>query len=380
MRLGLSLILIALSTSSAAGQTEGAIEQLIRIAYQAVTVYRAGDRPKALALLATISLQDQKGAVAAIRARVERSAAGLPAKESSVPWPPALLRALGALEMEAALVAEAREGPDARRITEAHIAIAQSLFTLASRVAGEDDRVGVRWLLAIGLQRMAKSEFGAAAVLLIPACSQHGDYAPLLVACGSIEETYASMPADRRLPAEFDVSMMKKPGGPTVDSGRPLTGSFGLQRRDEHLDAARRYFEAAIRVDDRSNEAVLRLANVYDKRGDRRQAASLLAGLLDRDGLDERESYLARLFFSRIHDAENRLDEAAAALADAAVAQSVLIARAHNAARRGNARDAAAFADQATRSTVEDPWWSYRFGQYWLYERLFTQLREEARQ
>ena len=35
--------------------------------------------------------------------------------------------------------------------------------------------------------------------------------------------------------------------------------------------------------------------------------------------------------------------------------------------------------ERAALLGVDDPWWGYRYGQYWLPEELFKALREEAR-
>ena len=141
----------------------------------------------------------------------------------------------------------------------------------------------------------------------------------------------------------------------------------GLSRaraaRNHQLTSARNYFERAIGLNGDDNEAPLRLANVRMRQGDDQDAAQILEKLIARPSLDARVSYLARLFLTRMRDRQNRLDEAATLLAKVPAAQSALIARAHNAARRGNARDAATLAEQAALSTLDDPWWGYRFGQ-----------------
>ena len=37
------------------------------------------------------------------------------------------------------------------------------------------------------------------------------------------------------------------------------------------------------------------------------------------------------------------------------------------------------YVERAALLGVEDPWWGYRYGQYWLPEELLKALREEAR-
>jgi tetratricopeptide (TPR) repeat protein len=380
---GLLLVLITSSASAPAGQTEDAVKQWIRTHYEAVTLYRAGDTTKALALLDTIPMADRQRTVGAIWAQVERIAAGWPPrKEDVVQWTPRLLRALGALEMEAA--ARILAGQDRLRhgAAHGHIALANRLFELVALVVKEDEMLAARWLLAMGLNLMARAEFQSAWAVLIPACNEQDKYAPLLVACGSLMETYGSLPADRVLPLEFHdrgISMKRPP----LSYELVLSpGARGISRarttRNRYLDEARRYLGTAIKLDPKDNEAPLRLASVRLQRGDDREAAELLEGLLKRPTLDAREGYLARLFLSRVRDRQNRVDDAAAVLAAAPAAQSILVARSYNATRRGNAHEAATFAEDAARSRIDDPWWGYRFGQYWVPEGIFKALREEA--
>ena len=108
------------------------------------------------------------------------------------------------------------------------------------------------------------------------------------------------------------------------------------------------------------------------------RGAYILEKLLASSSLEVRERYLAILFLSRIRERQKRLDDAAALLKEAAVHQTSLIAGAHNAQERGDAKAATTIVDRATRLGTDDPWWGYRFGQYWLVEGLFKELREEA--
>ena len=380
---GFLLVLLVSSAPTAAGQTKEAVDQWIRTHYEAVTIYRAGNTAKALELLDTIAVEDREKTVAAIRGQVERIAAGwAPRNEDVVRWTPSLLRALASLEMEAA--ATIMEGDDRTRSRAAglHTALASSLFTLVASVTKEHDQAAARWLLAIGLKLMARAEFQMAWAILMPACRDHENYPPLLVACGSLMETYASMPADRMLPLQFRdprVILGRLPPSYDLLLGPGVRGTGrGRAARDRYFDEARTYFEAAIKLDPADNEAPLRLANVRMHRGNERGAAELLEELLTRRSLDTKYHYLVRLFLSRIRDRQNRLDDAAALLAEAPSAQSILIARSYNAARRGSAREAATLAEDAARSTIADPWWGYRFGQYWVPAETLKALREEA--
>ncbi len=387
MRLRVLMILIVVGACAVVhGQNQSAIDQWIRKSYEATLMYRSGDTARALELLGTMSLEEQEKAVGApwgIKAQVQRIAAGWPpTKQDVVPWTTRLLRALGALHMEAAL--EERKSRDKRGLERAtdHAAIAGELFALVVLLDKKDDRAEVRWILAMGLDQMFEGEFLPASDILIPHCKKIADYAPLLVACGSVQETIGSFPADAGLPTGagdvrvFSSTGFLEPIGSAA--ARPLVRA--RRSRTERLASARQYFERAIALDSSDPEAPLRLGNVRLRQGDEREAGEILEKLLARPSLDDREAYLARLFLAGIRDRQNRLDEAAALLAKPPVAQSSLLARAHNAQRRGDSADAASFVERAMLSQTDDPWWGYRFGQYWVPRPLFKALREEARQ
>lgn len=379
----ITILVVVACVTSLRAQNKSAIDQWIQKHFEALTIYREGDTARALALLGRMTLEEQEKTVSAIRGQMERIATGWsPRKEDVVPWTPRLLRALGALQMEAAIVAGASTDRGASATAAAHMSLAKTLFAVVFLVTKEDDRAAARWLLAMGLEQMAEAKFAFASAILIPACAEHGNYAPLLVACGSVHETYASLPADNGLPPD--------PGDPRPATRvppafevtlSPAVRAFSRARavRNDQLTSAREYLERAIALDADDHEAPLRLANVRMHQGDDQEAAQILERLLARPSLDERETYLARLFLARVRDHQHRLEDAAAVLAKTSAAQSALIARAHNALRRGHARDAAVLAEQAVQSTLDDPWWGYRFGQYWVPLDLYKALREEAR-
>lgn len=378
----ITVLLAVTSVTSLAAQNKSAVDQWIQKNFEAVTIYREGDVARALELLGTMTLEEQEKSIGAIRGQMEHIAEGWPPRKTDVvPWTPRLLRGLGALQMEAAIAARASKDRDASVTADAHLALAKDLFNLVYFVTKENDLAAARWLLAMGLEQMAEATFSIAYSILIPACADYEDYAPLLVACGSIHETYGSFPADNGLPLQ-QRDTMRRPALP----GETTTLSYavrGLGRarasRTHQLSSARKYFERAIALNGDDNEAPLRLANVRMRLGDDQDAAQILEKLIARPSLDARVSYFARLFLTRVRDRQNRLEDAAALLAKAPATQSALIARAHNAARRGNARDAAILAEQAALSKLDDPWWGYRFGQYWIPSDLYKELREEAR-
>ena len=149
--------------------------------------------------------------------------------------------------------------------------------------------------------------------------------------------------------------------------------------RGQELNFARNYFERALALDSSQTEADSPSWPGPHAAKEDQASAELLEKLIARPVLQPRERYLARLFLARIRDRQNRLDDAAALLAQTQTHQSSLIARAHNAQRRGDAREAATHVERAALLGVDDPWWGYRYGQYWLPQDLFKELREEAR-
>jgi predicted Zn-dependent protease len=199
-----------------------------------------------------------------------------------------------------------------------------------------------------------------------------------LIACGTVHETFASFPASQL----ERISSLQRDDRPlafemTLSHGARELGE-ARRNRNVQLDLAREYFDRALKLDPSSTEARLRLAQVRLQRKDETTAANILDTLLAGSSLEARERYLAILFLSRIRERQNRLDDAAALLKLAAVHQTSLIAGAHNAQRRGDPKEATTIVDRMTRLGTDDPWWSYRFGQYWLVKSLFKELREEA--
>lgn len=363
------------------GQNKSAVDQWIQKSYEATDRYRSGDLNGALKLLGSMTKEEQEKAVDGVRGQIERIAAGWsPHKDDVVPWTPRLLRALAALHMEAAIVARTSKDRDAALVAHDHLALATTAFGAAAALTGEQDPFAARWILAIGLEQMAQAEFADAYNILTPHCGDKQTYAPLLVACGTIHETFASLPAGQILrlrPTTGGAQVSFQSGGTVGWSIREL--SRARFARGQELRFARRYLERALEHDSSHTEALLRLAQVRMQQKDEGPAADILEKLLGRPALDQRQRYLARIFLARIRDRQNRLEEAAALLAQTAVHQSSLLARAHNAQRRGDARDAAAHVDRAALLGTDDPWWGYRYGQYWLPENLLEELRAEAR-
>lgn len=161
----------------------------------------------------------------------------------------------------------------------------------------------------------------------------------------------------------------------------PLLEARSLRGR--HLREARDYFERAITLDPADTEARLRLGNVAFQLDDNRAAEDVLMRLLESPTLHNEDAYLANLFLGRALERQDQVEAAGAS--DRAIAlgpgQTALIGRSMNAQRRGNIAEVAIFAERAaTIKTIEDPWWWYPLGQYWLPAQIFAALRQEARQ
>jgi tetratricopeptide (TPR) repeat protein len=381
-RATLAVFLVSM-TCPVYAQTKSAVDQWVQKTYEATERYRSGDFNGAVALLGTMTREEQVQVVDAIGDQIDRMAHGWPPSRADVvPWPTNVVRALGALHMDAAIAARASRERDSIGTAAHHIALAKSVFAMLFVLIKHEEHSLERWLLVIALEDMSNAQFRRASTILAPACEEHKEYAPLLLACGSIHETYSSFPADHGVPLSGDDlrRMTRLPSTfVTTLSYSAQTLSRATAARKYQLGLARKYLQRAVALDPKDAEAPLRLANVHVQQGDLQDAARILEGLLARPFLDERQSYLARLFLARVRDRENRLEDAAAILAKAQPIQSALLARAHNAIRRGNTKEAALFAERASHAALDDPWWGYRFGQFWVPDDLYKQLREEAR-
>ena len=87
-------------------QTDNAVRQFIQNQFEAAAAYRAGDIPRALTLLATTSIAEQRKAVEALLEQQGNAAQGMALRPGDIPWTGRQLRALAALHMEAALELE----------------------------------------------------------------------------------------------------------------------------------------------------------------------------------------------------------------------------------------------------------------------------------
>ncbi|HXG69741.1 MAG TPA: hypothetical protein VNJ04_03910 [Gemmatimonadaceae bacterium] len=374
----LFLFFVSLAPAGPVDVQDTSVVPLVQHLFEAASFNRAGETARAAARLEAMSLGEHRKAIDAILARRKRHANGPPSHPDDIRWSPPLVRALAALEMELALAARTSQRRDANAAA-AHTSAGSALYQSLARSSGKRETSAARWYLAMGLEELADGRFEAAERLLLPACRDFEPYAPLLLACGTVHETFSAFPYDAG-------GTVRHSGGWSTDrSSRPLEDiPRARTARERELKAARTFFERASTADPADTQAPLRLANVRMRQGSGTDAAALLVRLLARAGVPTRDVYLAQLFLGRAHEQHGRFEDAAAAY-DAAIAvipaQSALLARAHNAQRRGNASEAATFVERATASGgTDDPWWAYRFGQYWLTRDIYIALRAEARQ
>lgn len=356
---GLALIATTLTPEQGTDPDEA---RVLKISREAAGAYRAGEIPRALTILTSLSPRERELSLNALQKDV---------------WPPPMLRALGALYMEAALAA--RRSDDSYQ-SAYFVAVATSVFDRLTASTGIADHSAARWVLVITLEQMRAGQFGAAQSLLEGACRNDIRYAPVLIACGTVRETLSRVPADG-LAIAYGYRTPSTQLEPFEIAFRaPATLTRLRAERSDHLQAARRYFERALQVETNNREAALRLAAVRLRQGDREEGVRLLEDFLAQPNLTDRERYLASLFLARAVSAAGRLDGAEALLAAVAPAQSALLARADIALRRGTPDAAAVWVERATQSAENDPWWLYRYGQYWLSAALVSELRLQARQ
>ena len=293
------------------------------------------------------------------------------------PWTPGLAHALAALHMESALRAyQQRESADRVHTLSR---TGRKLFSfLASR--GEVPADGwARWTLAIGGTASADGQLWWAAEILSEPCNDFTNVTMLLVACGSVHEALAALPAHILL-AEGRQSGITAP-------------EFGIRsyqdaeaRRRRHLGIARSYFEGALRSNKDDPEARLRLAWVQLQSGDAAAAAAGLENLLNTAALDRRGAFLVRLFLGRARETIGDLTGAIALFREALTivpsAQSAHVALAAALHRQGAVREGAGITRRLFESPPSPPdlWSSYHYGQFWTVEPLLARLRSEARQ
>lgn len=394
-------------------ELEASIRRM-NVLHDAAELYRAGSTRPALDSLDTVTPDSQRAIARSIKRRVapppddrpdiaeayiEATIGKLKVKE--LPWDIPLARALGVLEMEAALrdytERDVRPFVDPAIRTET----AELLFEVISEKTGEASPVP-RWEQAIGLTAFRDGQFAWAELTLNRACRQYPDNAALLLACGSLHDVLAMEPGDlmmrrftvvrsplqgiglNRAPIQSttprDVTLDTLPSA-TKDVNIPATA------RRNHLESACRDLESVLHTYPGNVEARLRLAHARILLHDDSRAAPLLeeivAGTLEGDA---RDNYLARLFLAGIRERTAHVDAATALLEEALKivpsGQSAFVALAEVARGRGDTTAAVSIVERMLQapSAPDDPWWEYRFGQHWVVDSLLAALRKDATQ
>jgi hypothetical protein len=301
-----------------------------------------------------------------------KDAKDLPVKH----WNARLVVALASLHMEAAHeVYRRRDDPgDYRENAE----IAGRLFDyVASEQLAPADLMA-RWRTAIGSVANADGQFWWAVEIFGESCTRH-TLVSYLIACATTQETIATFPAHVLLGA-----------GQDRDGGLPVMGVGELTRaievRNRYRAHAKRALEAALQIASTEPEARRRAANILILEGVPARAASLLEPLVENVGdAGPRERFLARLLLGRalrlLGDVEAAIEILRGAIEAVPSAQSARVALAetlHGSGRMAEAANVTSLMFEAP-SKPPDPWGSYPYGQYWLPDRLFPELRAEAR-
>lgn len=173
-------------------------------------------------------------------------------------------------------------------------------------------------------------------------------------------ETFASPLLQSTMAPAGGAKPVRRRARPRMDDEATTTGNL--------LDLAERHFRKALEIDASLVEARVRLGRVLTLRGRLPEARHELARATGETAADPRLGYLAQLFLGRALEEAGQTDAAAGAYeaADRIVpgAQSVALARASLASRRGDAaaaRDGIErfFTAHAGQAGAVDPWWTY---------------------
>jgi tetratricopeptide (TPR) repeat protein len=205
--------------------------------------------------------------------------------------------------MEFALDLYATGGRNQTALMVAQMEIGEILLDEVGRLEAKTSDA-TRWEWAIGQQALSDGQFHGARVLLTRACQRYRHQPALLVACGTVHETFAS----------FNISsaaVLEVVGVMTPTTSEPSTEAllrFRATRKDD-LKGARHAFEEAVSLELPNAEASLRLGKVRLEQGDLDGAAKALESLV-RLKTDLRITYLSRLFLGRVREKQKRFDEA----------------------------------------------------------------------
>lgn len=351
-----------------------------RALFEAVETYRAGNLAAALAVVTGGNAEAQAQVTRqVIRShRLRMLAGGTAPARDELPWTIERLRAAGALHMEAALsIYKAGERNMPARV-DGQIEVGELFFDEVGELEKRPSDAH-RWELAIGQQALADGNFQVAWRVLVRACDRYPGQLLLLIACGSVYESFGTFRADASDALRGTAHRTSATVG--QDPAIAILARVRAERSD-HLRRARKAFEDARVIDAANTEAPLRLGHVLMRQGDTSGAARVLEALIQAQA-DQRTRYLARLLLGRVRERQKRTDEAAQLFREAAAVlpgQSARLALAHRLHKGGRAAEALKMAQAVTNpNDIDDPWWSYRFGQYWLHEEMLAALRAEAR-
>jgi hypothetical protein len=290
-------------------------------------------------------------------------------------WTLPLLRAAGAVHMESALDHYTR-GRRNQQIIIAQMEVGEILLDEVGRLEQQPSDAR-RWEWAIGGQALGEGSFAIARGILTRACDRYRSYPALLVSCGTVHETYAAKTFDS---ATVTAAVeMRTPTTPELTTSTLL--NLRAARKDD-LNRARDTFREALSIEPSLPEAMLRAGKVQIELGNATDAAKTLEPLV-RLTTDRRMTYLSRLFLGRVREKQKRFDEAILLFreaTDVTPAQSGRLALANRLHAAGRTADALALAETVlSERDTDDPWWSYRMGQYWLVAPALESLRQQAR-
>jgi tetratricopeptide (TPR) repeat protein len=382
-------VLAALAAPAARQSPLGHVHVRVALAdyREAIARYRAGRTADALVILETRTAFDWRDVVRGVLVELREQTANkkplhlldVSPFKTDLAHNLSLARSAAALHMEAALSAYGRDVTTSRHEFDGHVGWAEQLFAFVATQDGVPT-AAPRWELVLGLTAAAEGRFGWAAQILDAACKRFPEDGPLQLARGSVHETIAGMPA----------SQMATGPAALVGWGFSAYGnqlSAARSAREARLDTARDSLQRALTVLPDSAEARIRLARVRFLQGNQKTATQLLMEVIEeRAPASGRERYLARLFLGRLHERQDRLEDAARLFEDAltinASGQSAFVALAEVTRRRGDAGGAVRMSERmlAAPRPDDDPWTGYRFAQYFVRDDLLAQLRKEARQ
>jgi len=392
--------------------------------YDTVALYRGGNTDEALRRLNENTVEEQRQIAALIVALIEtqkktedaekssvgsggidasarRSAALPPLTNGSVRsanpppyarWKKTDLWTAGILQMEAALEAIRQRNDNGYDAAMDQTKIADFLLDAFTRFTGQEDHSARAWRRLLGLTLMSHGAFGRAATLLDPECAKTAEDAPLHLACGSAHEALAMVPGDVTLASAAGARRPAPEGNPFEESptgtravaiSSPVSAARGI--RDNHLKSAQRSLGAVLTSEPHNVEARIRLANTRIMQIDDSKAASLLEPLL-LEPLNPREAYLSRLLLSRVRIRAKKFADAATLLEQAAgimpSGQSAYLGLAHVARQRADVKNASDALQRMMKAPQhpDDPWVTYRLGQYWVPDTLLRELRAQVRE